>query len=155
MARLPYFFALIASVLFTACGGGEDSTPATGGGERADEVAVIAAWSEALTAGDIDGAAALFALPSVAANGVLVPIESERDARVFNESLPCGAELEDTEIAGKFITATFRLTTRRGVGACPGDGNTAQTTFVIEDGLIAEWRRVGLPDGDEDAGQAV
>lgn len=127
----------------SACGGG-DEQPA-GGDESSAEAEVIERWSQALTDSDIDGAAALFAVPSVAENGILVEIGSEDDARLFNESLPCGAELEGTESEGEFITATFRLTKRPGVAECPGEGNTAQTTFVIEDGLIVEWRRVAVP----------
>ena len=46
---------------------------------------------------------------------------------------------------GRFVLATFRLTERPGPGECgSGVGHTAQTDFVIEDGLIVEWRRVGL-----------
>ena len=41
--------------------------------------------------------------------------------------------------------ATFRLTERPGPGTCgAGTGPQAQTAFVIEDGKIAEWRRVGI-----------
>ena len=41
--------------------------------------------------------------------------------------------------------ATFRLTERPGPGSCgTGTGATAQTAFLIEDGEIVEWRRVGL-----------
>ena len=40
------------------------------------------------------------------------------------------------------------------MGPCPGSGNLAQTSFVIEDGAIAEWRRVALP-GEQDSGQTT
>ena len=41
--------------------------------------------------------------------------------------------------------ATFRLTERPGPGTCgTGVGHTAQTEFVIKDGLIKEWRRVAI-----------
>ena len=64
----------------------------------------------------------------------------------FNESLPCGARLIRAETAGDFTTATFHLTERPGPGLCGnGTGQTAQTSFVIRDGKIVEWRRVGLP----------
>jgi hypothetical protein len=71
-----------------------------------------------------------------------IRITTRREARLFNRSLPCGARLLRAEAAGRFITATFRLTERPG-GACgAGAGRTARTTFVIRDGKIAEWRRV-------------
>jgi len=82
----------------------------------------------------------------VAENGVLIHIRSLDDARRFNESLPCGARLIRAETAGDFTTATFHLTERPGPGLCGnGTGQTAQTSFVIRDGKIVEWRRVGLP----------
>ena len=145
-------FALIlasaAVLVLSACGGTDDSTaPATLEGEEAD-VEVIRAWSEALTESDIDAAAGYFAIPSQAENGLTYEIETREDARVFNDSLPCGARLEETHAEGGFITATFELTERPGMGPCPGSGNLAQTSFVIEDGVIVEWRRVALPGGE-------
>ena len=48
------------------------------------------------------------------------------------------------ETQGQFTTATFRLTERPGPGICgPGTGEAAKTSFVIRDGKIVEWRRVG------------
>ena len=144
---------LVAAVLALSSCGGDDSPatsepdgPAETAETAASDVEVIREWSEALTEGDIDAAAEYFAIPSVAENGITIKIETIDDARLFNESLPCGAELESTEAEGEFITATFRLTTRPGVEVCPGDGATAQTSFVIEDGAIAEWRRVAVPE---------
>jgi len=152
---LPFVAAVLA---LSSCGGDDGSSTASEPegateGPQAD-VEVIREWSEALTEGDIDAAAGYFAIPSVAENGILIEIESADDARLFNESLPCGAELESTKAEGEFITATFRLTTRPGVGVCPGDGATAETSFVIEDGAIVEWRRVAVP-APESPGQTT
>ena len=151
---IPFVAAVLA---LSACGGVDDPTapepePTLEGPEA--DVEVIRAWAEALTASDIDAAAAFFALPSQAENGLTFDIETRDDARFFNESLPCGATLEETHVEGHFITATFELTDRPGGGPCPGDGNLAQTSFVIEDGVIVEWRRVAIP-GDESRGQTA
>lgn len=147
--RLAVLLFVAAVLLLSACGGNDESststTPAATTEGPAEDVEVIRAWSEALSEGDIDAAAEFFALPSTAENGITIEIETLDDARLFNESLPCGAELESTEAQGEFITATFRLKQRPGVPICPGDGNTAETSFVIEDGAIAEWRRVAVP----------
>ena len=85
------------------------------------------------------------AIPSVAENGsLLLHIHSPAQARRFNESLPCGAILVRAETAGQFTTATFRLTERPGPGTCgAGTGGIAKTSFVIHDGKITQWRRVG------------
>ena len=145
----------IAAVLALASCGGDDSTPtpepSTEATEAsAEDVEVIRAWANALSESDIDAAAEFFAVPSVAENGLTYEIETREDAVFFNDSLPCGAELESTEEQGEFITATFRLKQRPGEPACPGDGNTAETSFVIEDGEIVEWRRVALPGPESD-----
>ncbi len=160
---IPFIAAVIA---LSSCGDDNGSPTTTEPGEEATEetdtdlegpaedVEVIRSWAEALTESDIEAAAAFFAVPSVAENGLSYDIETVKDAEFFNESLPCGAELESTTVEGEFITATFELTERPGVGACPGSGNSAQTSFVIEDGEIVEWRRVALP-GDDPSGQTA
>ena len=153
---------LAAGVLLTACGGGDDEpaepdeAPAeiAGDADPAD-VRVIDEWAKTLASGDVEGAAELFAIPSVAENGILIEIEDENDALRFNASLPCGAELIGAESQGEFTTATFRLIERPGAGPCgDGTGETAQTSFVIEGSKIVEWRRVGLP-GEEPSGQVT
>jgi hypothetical protein len=141
--------------LCAGCGGTGDQTitgsvglgPGTvpGGADRAD-VAVIEGWVNSLRRGDIGKAASYFALPSVAENGAIVNIRTGAQAKLFNASLPCGARLIRAVTNGKFTTGTFRLTDRPGPGAgCgPGVGGRAQTSFVIREGKIEQWRRVGL-----------
>jgi hypothetical protein len=138
----------------SACGGGDsasdtDTTSTIPGDANAADVQVIKGWVDALRQGDVDAAADYFAVPSVAENGpILVRIRSTQDAVRFNESLPCGARLIRAESAGEFTTATFRLTERPGPGSCgPGTGTVAKTSFVIRDGKIAQWRRVGAGGG--------
>jgi hypothetical protein len=140
------------------CGGGassdgatvstpnQGSAPKVAGNADPADIRVINGWVTTLRQGDVAAAAGYFAIPSVAENGVLIHIRSLQDARRFNQSLPCGARLINAQTAGDFTTATFRLTERPGPGLCGnGAGQTAKTSFVIRDGKIAEWRRVGLP----------
>lgn len=154
---------VIVLLLLVGCDAGPDSGSAVP--DAANEVAgdadpeaaqVISDWADALRSGDVETAADFFAIPSTAENGpLLVRIESESDAVRFNESLPCGARLIRAEGSGEFTTATFELTERPGAGVCgPGTGQTAQTAFVIRDGEIVEWRRVGV-DPAPPSGQAV
>ena len=150
--------ALLAGIAITitlaGCGGGDGSEsggePKVAGDADPGDVRVIDAWVTALRRGDVDAAARYFAIPSVAENGaLLLQIENLDDARRFNESLPCGARLVRAETQGEFTTATFRLTERPGPGTCgPGTGETAKTSFVIRDGKIVEWRRVGTGGGE-------
>jgi limonene-1,2-epoxide hydrolase len=126
--------------------GSKGSAPKITGNADAADVHVIDGWVTTLRRGDVDAAARYFAIPSVVENGVLIHIRSVHDARHFNASLPCGARLIRAETAGDFTTATFRLTERPGSGVCgPGAGQIAMTNFVIRDGKIVQWRRVGLP----------
>ena len=145
---------LLCVLVLGACGGGDgsDDEGKIPGGADPAEAQVIAEWATTLSEGDVDGAARYFAIPSVAENGpTLIHIRDLDDARLFNATLPCGAELVRAEPEGDFVVATFRLTERPGPGTCgEGTGGSAQTAFVIEDGRIAEWRRVGI-DGSEQA----
>jgi len=155
MRRLALLYLPLALTLL-GCGGGDAQAPTVSVPGNADpaDVAVIEEWSRTLQEGDVDGAAELFALPSVAENGpAVVEIEDRNDARLFNASLPCGARLVRATSEGDFTVATFRLTERPGPGVCgAGSGGEAKTAFVIEDDEIVEWRRVGVggeraPDG--------
>ena len=163
--RWPATLILLPLLALSACDGGDDDGSEPSGESSQSEIAgnadpgdvrVIDGWSDALRAGDVDAAAGFFALPSVAENGPLLRIRNRDDARLFNSSLPCGAVLVRAESEGEFTTATFRLTERPGPGICgPGTGQDAQTSFVIEDGKIAEWRRVALGGAQPAPGEAI
>jgi hypothetical protein len=153
MKALSVALGLLLVLALAACGGdGESETsrsPTEAGidlPEGHEEVKVIDEWIRALSEGDVEGAAELFALPSVVQNGT-PPIElsTRAEAVDFNSSLPCGAELVGARPLGNLIAATFRLTERPGPGECgTGVGGLARTAFLIRDGEIVQWRR--LPD---------
>jgi hypothetical protein len=155
--RAVAVLSVVALIALCACGGGDSTsttestgtTTTVGGNADTADVEVIDGWVTSLRHGDVDAAAGYFAIPSVAENGpILVRIRSVDDARQFNESLPCGARLIRADSAGEFTTATFRLTERPGPGSCgPGTGGVAKTSFVIRDGKIVQWRRVGAGGG--------
>jgi len=169
MRRLPLPLLIALAMFLAGCGEAEEITitqtqsppdapesPGVAGNASLGDVRVINGWAEALSEGDVRAAAGYFALPSTAENGPTLRIRTRDEARRFNASLPCGAALVRAESAGDFTTATFRLKERPGAGLCgPGTGATAQTTFVIEDGKIVEWRRVGTGGGQSAPGEAV
>ncbi len=132
--------AMTVVVSVGGCGGGDGNKAAP---DRTPE-AVIRDWADTLRAGDVSGAAELFALPSVVSNGTPpVVLRTRAQVRRFNEALPCGARLLRTSSSAGFTTAVFRLAERPGPGRCgTGTGMTARTTFVVRDGRIREWRRV-------------
>jgi hypothetical protein len=153
-ARAAGALLAVSLLALSACGGGgsasrTSSTSSVAGDANPADVKVIDGWVTALRHGNVDAASKYFAIPSVAENGpVLAHIRTFDEARRFNESLPCGARLVRAESAGEFTTATFRLTERPGPGVCgPGTGGIAKTSFVIRDGKIVQWRRVGAGGG--------
>ncbi len=143
---------LLASLVILApgCGGGDGSTAAgtIGLPPGHESVRVIDEWVKALSAGDVSGAADLFAIPSVVENGTPpIRLAMHADAVAFNRSLPCGAELVRARPEGRFVVATFRLAERPGGDCGSGAGGLARTEFLIRDGKIAEWRRLPDPAG--------
>ena len=129
-------------VVLAGCGAGAGSS--VPGGANPDATRVIKEWADELRAGDVQAASERFEIPAVVQNGTPpLTLTDRQEILLFNESLPCGAELTRAETRGRFTVATFRLTERPGPGECgTGVGESAQTAFVIRDGRIAEWRRV-------------
>jgi hypothetical protein len=149
--RFAALLALAVALLVAGCNSGDDSGTAIAtvpGGASPAKVKVIDEWATALTAGDIDRAASYFAIPSLTQNaGPKLEIADANDARAFNSSLPCGAELVAARPKDQFVIATFRLTERPGPGTCgSGKGHEAMTAFEIDDdGKIRQWIRVVEP----------
>jgi hypothetical protein len=150
-ARAAGALLVVSLFALSACGGSSSTstTSSVAGNANPADVTVIDGWVTALRQGNVDAASKYFAIPSTAENGpILTHIRTLDDARRFNESLPCGARLVRADSAGEFTTATFRLTERPGPGVCgPGVGGVAKTSFVIRDGKIVQWRRVGAGGG--------
>lgn len=111
---------------------------------------VVRTWADTLRRGDEQGASRYFAVPSRVANGDN-PVRLRTRAAIleFQRSLPCGAELLDTEPAPQgFLIATFRLTDRPGGTCGSGSGNTARTAVRVRDERITDWLRIeDLPTG--------
>src|SRR5437764_11142882 len=157
--RLAPALALAVALGAAGCGGGSSSErhkPATKsppasshpGSHPAKEadINVIRGWVDTLRAGHVAAAAAYFALPSIVQNGTPpIRLRTQTQVRAFNGLLPCGAKLERTFTAGRYVAAVFKLTNRPGGHCGKGVGLEAATAFVIRKGKIAEWRRVPLP----------
>ncbi len=174
---LRFALPLLAALVAAGCGGGSDAdrnartpgvsrsatptpTAAAASGSPAagrvdpDDEAVIRRWADTLRSGDVRGAAQMFTLPSVAANGTdPLALRTRAAVRLFNRMLPCGAKLLRTKPGrAGFVVATFRLTERPGRGECGAAvGATASTAFLIKRGKIAYWIRVPEDVDDEPA----
>jgi hypothetical protein len=115
---------------------------------------IVRAWADTLRRGDVRAAARYFALPSLVSNGTPpIRLQTRAEARSFNRSLPCGAEVIATERGPRgFVVVTFRLTERPGAGECgTGVGATARTAFRIRKEHITDWVRVPDPPPDAEA----
>ncbi|HVF78751.1 MAG TPA: hypothetical protein VNA28_10670 [Solirubrobacteraceae bacterium] len=118
---------------------------ATGAGDP-KAIKVIRLWSEALRRSDVDGASALWAVPSKVQNGTpLLALATATDVRLFNDSLSCGSQLVSA-LGGRngFTVAVFKLTDRPGADCGTGVGSRARTAILVHGGKIVEWYR--LPD---------
>lgn len=137
--------AALSLVALAGCGSSGDKQDTTiAGSADPAHVQVIKRWADELRAGDVISASERFAIPTVVQNGT-VPLQltDRREVEAFNNSLPCGAELTAAVESGRYTIATFKLTERPGIGHCgDGVGEQAKTAFVIQDGLITQWRRV-------------
>ncbi len=137
----------IAVVLLAAgCGGGEADD--RGGREAAPNSAksrtsdreIIRNWVSALNDGDFEMAARYFAPGAVVEQATETTLRGRDAAIRFNRSLPCRAEVTDFEDEGNTTLAAFRL--REGhEGRCT-EGGRARVRFVIDGGLIKEWRQL-------------
>ncbi|MDP2710106.1 MAG: hypothetical protein Q8O56_02715 [Solirubrobacteraceae bacterium] len=113
-------------------------------------IGVIRRWTEALRAGDVSRASALWAVPSKVQNGTpVLTLSTLADVELFNDSLSCGSQLVSGLGADNgFTIAVFALTQRPGADCGGGTGQDARTAILVRGGKIAEWYR--LPD-DPDA----
>src|SRR3954447_9880507 len=160
--RLAPVLALAVALGAAGCGGSSsgDHKPASkklpSSGRPAShpakegDIKVIRGWVDTLRAGHVSAAAAYFAVPSVVQNGTPpIRLRTRTQVRAFNGLLPCGAKLERTFAAGRYVAAVFKLTNRPGGRCGKGVGLEAATAFVIRGGKIAEWRRVPLPSEEQ------
>jgi hypothetical protein len=99
---------------------------------------VIRGWLLALDRDDYDGAAYFFAPRALIDQGDPYRLNGVSDARAFNASLPCRAELVDVEDEpGPRSLATFSLREGPG-GQCTG---RVKVRFTIVKGKFTVWRQ--------------
>jgi putative membrane protein len=103
------------------------------------EKRVIRGWLLALQRDDYDGAAYYFAPHALIDQGRPYHLGRQFDARSFNASLPCRADLAGVaDEPGPRMLATFSL--RRGPGGpCSG---IVKVRFTIKEGKFTEWRQL-------------
>ena len=109
------------------------------------QIAVVREWLDLLSAGDVDRAAVLFAVPARFRNGgPTVVIRSAADAIAVTGGLPCGARLTDAALEDGYVVYEAELVERPGGDCGDGVGGTVRGAVRVQDGRMLEWVR--LPD---------
>ena len=132
--------ALVAVAGLASCGGGS-SVPEDGVHSR--DGLMIRDWLMAVDHYDFGRAASFFAPGAIIDQGRPYRLPNTAAARIFNEGLPCHADLIALRHEGAKVLATFRLTPGPG-GPCRG---RVQVRYTIVDGKFKEWRQ--LDTGNE------
>jgi hypothetical protein len=99
---------------------------------------VIRGWLLALERQDYEQAAYYFAPGAIIDQGHPFRLKTAGDARNFNASLPCRAELIALKDEGRRVLATFRLHEGPG-GGCSG---LVKVRYTIREGKFTEWRQL-------------
>lgn len=115
------------------------------GAPRFEDADVVRRWMDELRQGEIEQAAARFALPARFQNlGAVTQIHSRPQALAVTESLPCGARVTEVGGANGYVVYEADLTDRPGGDCGTGVGGRVAGAILVRDGEIVEWYR--LPD---------
>jgi hypothetical protein len=125
-----------------SCGGGGDKAtpkPKPDDGLHSPEGLMIRDWLLSVEHYDFGRAASFFAPGAIIDQGRPFRLPNAAAARIFNEGLPCHADLialkEETSAR---VLATFRLRAGPG-GPCRG---LVKVRYTIENGKFKEWRQL-------------
>ena len=99
---------------------------------------VIRGWLLALERQDYEQAAYYFAPGAIIDQGHPFRLRTPKQARNFNASLPCRAELIQLKDEGRRVLATFQLHKGPG-GGCSG---LVKVRYTIREGKFTEWRQL-------------
>jgi hypothetical protein len=139
----------------TETGTSEAAGTGTGGSDQgseppadADELeAVVRAWSAALNAGDNEAAAALFAPGALVVQGGLsFRLRDAAAAARWNADLPCSGTITSVQVTENVVVAVFSLGHRPTSSCDAPPGTLAAAAFLIEDGKIAVWQQIPVPE---------
>jgi hypothetical protein len=130
MRRLVLGLVLVAAL----AGCGTDASPRN----------VVRAWSAALSAGDDERAASLFAPGAVVVQGSeATHLRTHGDAVRWNSRLPCSGRIVASRENGSAVTASFRIGRRRGHRCDAPRGAEVEVIVVVEHGKIVLWDQIG------------
>jgi hypothetical protein len=130
MRRLALGLVLVAAL----AGCGADTSPPD----------VVRAWGAALSAGDDERAASLFAPGAVVVqSGEALHLRTHSDALRWTSRLPCSGRVAAIRENGSAVTATFRIGHRRGHRCDAPRGAEVEVIVVVEHRKIVLWDQIG------------
>jgi hypothetical protein len=98
---------------------------------------VVRRWLTALSDGDVERAARLWALPARFQNGTpVLTVDSPAERVAVNAALPCGGRVARIGGAGRFTVVAIRLTRRPGADCGAGVGGSVRATILARGGRI-------------------
>jgi hypothetical protein len=127
------------------------ATPAGAAQGKPSRATVVREWSRLLNANDNAGVARLFAVPATIIQGpYLYRLRTRKQIELWHAGLPCAGRITSVRTQGRFATAEFVLSDRKG-SRCDGPGAKAAARFEIVGGKIRSWVQVPpqapAPDG--------
>jgi hypothetical protein len=124
---------------------GQGSEPSSADPDELE--AVVRAWSAALNAGDNEAAAALFAPGAlIVQGGYSFRLPDAAAAARWNADLPCSGTITSIDVTGNVVVAVFSLGHRSTSSCDAPPGTLAAAAFLVEDGKIAVWQQIAVPE---------
>jgi hypothetical protein len=136
--------ALLAVAVLAGCGGGESKSKPEDG-LHSPEGVMIRDWLMAVDHYDFGRAASFFAPGAIIDQGRPIRLPDAAAARIWNEGLPCHADLIALKEEGSAkVLATFSLRAGPG-GPCRGE---VKVRYTIKRGKFTEWRQLPKREGE-------
>jgi hypothetical protein len=126
-------------------------TPAQAAQGIPGRATVVREWSRLLNKNDNAAIARLFAVPATIVQGPYVyRLRTRKQVELWHQGLPCAGRITSIRVRGRFVTAEFVLSDRKG-SRCDGPGARAAARFEIVRGKIRSWVQVQPQDPAPDA----
>jgi hypothetical protein len=106
---------------------------------------IVRAWVGRLNANDNAALARLYALPTIAIQGLYeYKLKTRKQIALCFSRLPCSGEIVALGFSGDYATVIFHLRNRGSI-KCDGPGTLAAARFRIVNGKIDYWAQIPLP----------
>jgi hypothetical protein len=137
---------LAAAAALAGCDGADEERARPASPKGSADERLVRGWIATLNVGDYDGAASFFAPNALVDQGNPYHLRDRDEAREFNASLPCRADLTDVDDEGDTVLASFRLRTGPG-GPCRGEVRVRFTIRKHKFTIFRQLQESAVPPG--------